>query len=431
MNVVQKPGATEPPCPQCGAHVPHVSGYVPWCDQCNWNVVPPKQSQQHIPLASFFSRMHSHISHALLSNMLNLSVVRPRVTISKILTFLIAGIVHIMALLFVGIGIFILIIGWPNIIAILGTIMCFGMAWVARPLFTKMPADIVPRETCPATYKMLDIIAEALGTQKVHGIVIGPEFNAAFSHIGTPRKSIVYIGLPLFSILNEQEKVAIAAHELAHGVNGDPLRGVFIGSAINTLVAWSFLLHPDGIWQPGDGTLVGFFTSMLMIPTNMAFIGLSKLTMLVAYVLVYLNFRDSQRAEYLADYLATTVSGTDAMLAALEKLYFQQSIDLVIQRAVLRGNSENLFQEIREHIPGIPQREVERLRRVNLLNDARLDVTHPPTAYRIAFLNQRHVAQAKVKLSADHVKQISDELMLMEDAVRQQFVDAYKQRLYN
>ena len=33
------------------------------------------------------------------------------------------------------------------------------------------------------------------------------------------------LGLPLVSVLEPQERVALIAHEIAHDVNGDPARG--------------------------------------------------------------------------------------------------------------------------------------------------------------------------------------------------------------
>jgi len=49
-----------------------------------------------------------------------------------------------------------------------------------------------------------------------------------------------------------------------------------------------------------------------LIPWNLLQLGIAQLIWLSILALSHLLYRDSQRAEYLADYLAATVSGTEA-----------------------------------------------------------------------------------------------------------------------
>jgi len=92
--------------------------------------------------------------------------------------------------------------------------------------------------------------------------------------------------------------------------------------------------------------------------------------MAVAYMLSHLLWRDMQRAEYLADYLAANVSGTDAMLSLLNKLHFEKAMELAAHRARLdRGKS--LIGELRREIANMPERELERIRRVEKLSLSR------------------------------------------------------------
>ena len=46
---------------------------------------------------------------------------------------------------------------------------------------------------------------------------------------------MLFIGLPLFAILDDAERVSVLGHELAHGVNGDPTRGFVVGTA---MISW-------------------------------------------------------------------------------------------------------------------------------------------------------------------------------------------------
>ena len=96
-----------------------------------------------------------------------------------------------------------------------------------------------------------------------------------------------------------------------------------------------------------------------MIPFNLAMLGLSRLAWLGAYLLSHLLWRDSQRAEYLADYLAATVSGTNAVLSLLEKLHYGTAFALTVQHAALNQDaSEGLLERLRQRVAEVPEREL-------------------------------------------------------------------------
>jgi heat shock protein HtpX len=417
-------------CPQCHTPLTLHPDYVPWCAQCNWNL---KQQEDEKP-ASFLDRLYDRLgrkmSNELFQQVLRQPNLHPTLTASKVVGFIIAGFVHLITLLFFVLGVTCLVFGWPNWLMIGLALLLFLIAWQTRPRIVPMPTNIVPRTTCPALYQLLDDISTTLGGRPIAGIAIEPEFNAAFGLYGLTKKPIVTVGLPLFTILNSQERVAILAHEVAHGVNGDILRSSFVGSAVNTLIVWSDMLNPDQIWQQVSDSLIGVATAVLMVPVALFMRGLSKLLMLCAYGLLSLCFRDSQRAEYLADYLASTVSGTNAQLTSLNKTFLYNRVGLAIQHTALKNRNQNVFGAIRQFVEHIPEHEIERLRRVNLLEQARVDTTHPPTAYRIEFLRQRAVPVPKILLAPDVAAQIDAELQAMEPKLHQELMNAFVSRLY-
>jgi heat shock protein HtpX len=118
-----------------------------------------------------------------------------------------------------------------------------------RPRVPKVHEAIMAREKALALHKLADEVARALDTSPVDGIVISSDFNAGLGQGGRRRRRILHLGLPLVSILNGEERVALLAHELAHSVNGDPNRGFFVGTAISSLAQWHYLLRPNRIWQ--------------------------------------------------------------------------------------------------------------------------------------------------------------------------------------
>jgi Zn-dependent protease with chaperone function len=83
-----------------------------------------------------------------------------------------------------------------------------------------MPKEIIKRKYFPALHALVDSITRASGSKDIYGIVLGGRFNAAYTEIGIRRRKVIYLGVPLFYILNDEE-VALISHEIAHGINGD------------------------------------------------------------------------------------------------------------------------------------------------------------------------------------------------------------------
>jgi heat shock protein HtpX len=275
-------------------------------------------------------------------------------------------------------------------------------------------------------YQLVDTIARELGMKQIDGLVLTPDFNAAFSLRGLRRRSYIYIGLPLFSILTAEESVAVLGHEVAHGVNGDITRGWFIGHAIDTLASWYYLLMPTEIFSSESGA-----PGLIMAPMNLLLAGLAQTAYGGAYVLLLLVMRDSQRAEYLADYLATTVSGTDGMLSSLDKLHYGDTYMYATQRAALNPDTGNIFTHLPSLMASVPEREIERIRRTGQMEGSRLDTTHPPTVYRRQFLESRRVTNHLITLSDEEYSKISSELEHCYDEGHRLTVSNYLNQLYH
>lgn len=418
-------------CPQCGSTMPVNTGFVTWCEECDWNVQPLEDQTSDSLIASIYLRLNRRMSESLFTQMAKTPRSSPRVSLSTVLAFGIAGVVHLVSVTFLLVGVYLLLAGWPSIISIIISVFLMLLAWGARPRFPKEPKNLVPRGQCPRLYELLDQITDELGGKQIHGLVVEPQFNATFFNAGWRRKPIISLGLPLLSILGHQEKVALLAHELAHEVNGDPLRRWLIGSAVNTIAFWSTVILPNEIWRSQVGSLLDLLVSVLMIPANIALLGLSKLLELLAYGLLFLVFRESQRAEYTADYLASTISGTKAAVNALSKLLLSQCITVPIQRHALTGSKESIFEKINEYLATVPERELERIKRVNTLEGARIDVTHPPTVHRIEYLSKHEIRDPKIVLSESNAENIQLELQYFEAQVQKKLTDAYVSGLYS
>jgi heat shock protein HtpX len=402
------------------------NSYVMWCDQCGWNLQPHQPDGPRNIFESLYASLGQKQSQALFDQLAEADTLKPSLTVSKLLAFVLATIVHGVTIACAIGGIVLLVRGWPGFFAIVGGLLLIGLAWVLRPRFSKSPDGIVSRAEAPALYDLVDTVATLLGTHRISGIVIGPQFNAALERVGWQRARVLCLGLPLWAVLDDQERIALVAHELAHDVNGDPNRGFFVGSAIDSLVNWYTILRPAHIFPPDSGIY-----GLLAVPANLLLLGLSALAWVGVYVLCHLLWRDSQRAEYLADHLTSTVGGTDASLSLLLKMHLGQTFTVALRRITLGGDSGlDLFQELRRLVSKVPERELERINRVQLMQGSRLDVTHPPTANRINLLRSKLLHQPGMTLARTDTEQLDEELAVFEKEIQKELTDAYAASLH-
>ncbi len=415
-------------CPNCENELVINEGFSAWCEKCEWNLELAESAQS----VNLFERLYLSISRkhgeSLFKSLVKADPerLRPTMSFSKFTAFFIAAFVHFLTLLFLFLGVWLFIFGWTSFFLIFIAIICLLIAWVIRPRFNPFPKNAISREDFPALYDFADSIAESLGAKNVDAIVINDEFNAAFGQVGLKNKKILYIGLPLWTILSAEEKTALISHELSHGINGDPMRGFFIGTAINSLIEWFIILRPDRIWEPENGLL-----GILMFPLNIFLLILSQIVWFGIYALSHLLWINSQKAEYLADHLATKSCGTKPMLDLLEKGQLGANRFMsVLHRVALSQKKKDLFSEIRRDILNLPEHEKERIRRIAKLEKSRLDTTHPPTFFRTEFLKNHFVKDTKILLSEEISNKIEEEISKIESQIQFDAIDKYKTYLY-
>ncbi len=374
---------------------------------------------------SLYVSLGNRLSKNLFDEVAQAKSLRPTLTISKGLAIVLATLVHALTLIFGILGIALIVRGWPNFLIAFFGLLCILIAWLLRPRFAKLKDELAPRDTFPTLYRIADNIAQALGTTPVAGLVVDWRFNASFTQVSWRRKKIIYLGLPLLMVLEAQERVALIAHELAHGINGDLNRGFFVGNAIQSLVTWHYLLRPTELWPSGSGIY-----GLAVLPFNTAALILSFIPYWSAYALSYLLYRDSQRAEYLADYLAATVSGSEATISAFWKLHLERTFYYTVRVVSLNRRDESLFDEFRHQIAAQSADDLARIRAEEFTKPSRLDITHPPTAYRVEFLKAHGVVQPKFELSSTDYKQIDRELATVQKKISERLMDSHRRSLY-
>jgi heat shock protein HtpX len=351
--------------------------------------------------------------------------VKPSFKLTVLLALAIAFLIHLVTIGVVVLGAYLVYALWPHWSGIVLGLICFGIAWVLRPRLEKKPKMILSREKYPHLYELVDDISAVLGTSTVDGIVVTSDFNAFFHQYGWRRKKILTIGLPMFLILTSQEKVALIGHEVAHGANGDPNRGYVLYNALRSLDNWYYLLYPVRLFD----TRLGLRGLAIILP-NLALRVVCWGIWLLFYMLVHLSWQESQWSEYYADSLAAEASGTDSMMSMLEKFHYGNTFWFMVQKVYLNKGKMTFKNAFREKIASLPERELQRIRRVEMMESSRLDTTHPPTAYRIGFMQARHVETSRYVMSAVDQENLEKELAPLYQEMEVRLIEMYQDYLY-
>lgn len=423
-------------CPNCQNKIPVNKEFVSWCEACNWNLKPHQPAPARNIFELNYSRLSKKLSAKLYNDMLKskADLTQRSASLSRFLVLALATSVHLLNIVLVLFGGFIIWITWPSALAIVLGLVFILTGWFIRPRPSKINQDgVVTRDNYPELYSLVDQVAAVMQTSSVDFIKVNEEFNAAISEHGwrkKERKKVLYIGLPLFNILTEQEKVALIAHELGHCISGDPARGFYTRSALSTLIELYQMLRPEKMRSYNTS----IFEGLVMIAnffSNLLLRFLNKLVYLVIAGFNRLIFYQSQHAEYLADLQAAKISGSAAMISMLEKLHYDDTYSLTVQKVALMSGKLNLFDEFSRQLSLVPAREIERLKRVSRLYKSVLDASHPPTAYRMDFIaSLNYPPLAGLKHNQEKIKLLNQELASLRKILHERLVDKFLDNLY-
>ena len=305
---------------------------------------------------------------------------------------------------------------------VIAGVLVLVLAIVIRPRLGKRPPEAVPLARLPYLEALVEDVSRGMNARRLHGVVISGEFGASLRTVGWRRRTFLEVGLPLFWALSPQERVAVLAHELAHSVNGDPRRSVYVRSALQTLETWYFLLRPlRGDVGSDESDVTELLTAMVLGP-------LRAVVVLVWTALLHLVWRNSQRAEYLADELAVGIAGSTAAEAALRTVAeLHPLFEETLHHHVVRHRGDGLFDAYKRRLADAASSGAlpDPVFRVVL----RFDTTHPPEQLRIRFLGARP-APPQVTLSAGASAAIDRELEPFAQRIEAQLLEEYRDRLY-
>jgi Zn-dependent protease with chaperone function len=376
--------------------------------------------------ARVYTKLGERTGRKLYEEMVAAATLKPRITAAAVGAYAMALVIHGVTVAILAAGIWMLVTQTPFIGAFVAGGVLLLLAYELRPQLGRAPEPIVKRAEVPSLYTLVDEVARAVGAPRVEGIVITSEMNSGVMRSGIRRRPYLRLGLPLLQALAPQERVALLGHEMGHLVNHDPRRGFIVGSAMRTMVSWAYLFTPQH-----QTTLMRRARGVAGIGSGIAN-AVSELFMFVARaiasVLINLSWHESQRAEYLADHLAGRTAGNTAAATMLTKLGY----GIVLQETVARACNNSLsgvdvLPEFRTEIASGPTDVLLTARSDG--KAFRLDSTHPPLGYRIAFEEARPQV-ATLTLSYGDSDAIDRELEPLIPVIGKMLVDNYRNRLY-
>lgn len=349
----------------------------------------------------------------LFEHMINANSLKPTFTVAKLIALMIALIIHGITLSFaVGTLYFLVAMlgalahhytGYAFVLFIV-TLLLGALTWGLRPRVNRVPKQILSRTDFPTLYWFTDTIAGLLNARYIDGVIISSLYTANYGRYGFKQKTLLHIGMPLWTTLNDQEKVALVAHEIAHFVNGDFSHNFIVGSAFRSLKVWYEILSAVA--------KAPSFLPIFLVP-------ISLLCRLGLTLTLRLMFHESRRAEYLADLLAAQVSGTESVISLLTKLQFQLDYEpYLLSMRCAKIDPYTLFEGFRGYIQErlANPTSLAELDRKTKIYDEIYSETHPPTAYRKQFLESHRIANAQFVLTSDASMHLLAELANVERA---------------
>jgi heat shock protein HtpX len=326
---------------------------------------------------------------------------RPRMNAARVVTVTASVVLLAGVALLAASGVWLVQYEFPFITIPFG-LAALGLAFALRPRFGRLDpmADVLSRDQAAALFQLVDEVAAAIGAPAPEVIAVDEKFNAYATSVGVRRRRVLCIGLPLWGVLQPQERVALLGHELGHFVNGDVRRQLLTQPAFTMLGSAADLIRPVDTGMNGIGEMLA--AAVQAFAARMLF-GMHLL-------LVWTGLRDAQRAEYLADELAATAAGSGAVADLMDASLIRDVIEMVVRREARAGRGlagwHTAIAETRAASAG--RRPL--LRQLSIRDQTSLFSSHPPAGLRIQMVNARLFREPKVALTPLRSERIDTEL---------------------
>ncbi len=392
-------------CPGCGASLVSERQAAAWCSACEWNlpVYEPNRRRPEIGWR-WLDRSTHRAAYRLTRRQfvaLNGKEIARTGPGAASITMVAVGVAFVVAILaaLLGGG-YLAVTQWPHPIAFGGLLLVL-VAVAARPRLGKLDkrAERLQRVQAPTLFAVIDRVAAELGAPRPDVILVDAEFNASCSTVGLRRRRVLCLGLPLWTALPPQQRLALIAHELGHLVNGDPRRGVVSGIPVNTLNVLTDLTRPDSDSYGAIAAIASLLMGILH----------GSLTC-VRLALLWIWLRTCHRAEYLADEMAARVAGSAATVGLLDRLLSSAGMPVAVTVAAARSGEAGQARAVAELSRQDPPGRVAALRQLSVRDEASMFATHPPLGLRARLIEARRQVGATLTLTEPESERLDQEL---------------------
>ena len=286
------------------------------------------------------------------------------------------------------------VVGWVVVVAVL-----------PRPQQVT-DAELLPAEEFPHTHRLVTSLADHLGARPPASIHVDLDFNAHVVSTGWLLRPALVIGLPCWTYLTDDERIALLGHELGHLAARDTLRAVLVGQAHVVLERLATLITPlpaDAYSELGrsgvdDGGWGGTATMNAMGSGLLRLLSLPAVALLLAFE--RLAAADRQRREYRADLRAADIAGTAAVVRLLLTIMNTSGLHTVAGSAARRREDPFAALEQVRTRPAPTTSEIVAARARAQATDLRWDGSHPRDDLRIEVVEARPVTPDRATLEA-------------------------------
>ncbi|WP_323101934.1 M48 family metallopeptidase [Intrasporangium sp. YIM S08009] len=275
---------------------------------------------------------------------------------------------------------------WGWVLVALGWVVVAHVA--PRPV--RLEAEALDASTHPATHRLVSAVAEAVGTTAPRVVAVDGDLAAGVANVGWRMRPAVVVGLPLWTMLRPEQRLALLAHELGHLRGRDTFTAALVGQAHRVLERLATLLVPLPRGAFGELEWLSPTVGVSSAFGNRMGAALLRVVSL-PFVALLLGFErlvsvDAQRREYLADLAAARVAGPAAVVRLLFTVSGLAGVHTTVAAAVRRGEDPFDALEAVAARPALGPGQLAAARRLAAESGRRWDDSHPRDDLRISLL---------------------------------------------
>lgn len=400
---------TSSKCPQCQTALVTPEQGRPWCPSCEWNLAEFDPRSQlpfgwRLLIKPAYRRAFAQ-DRALYEEFSERRPDGHTTTVARLTLLAISLVLTLGTLACALLGVMEITEGGPMILAGLGLLL---IALILRPRLGKLPkrARRLQREAAPTLYALVDRVAEAAGSPAPDVISVAFSYNASTGRAGLLQRRFLTLGIPMWLVLEPEQKVALLGHEIGHFVNGDSNRGLLVQPALRTFaVLTDYTRFRESIAQASYRARgMNIFELAVRIVLRLV----STVFLLVHLALAALGMRDARRAEYLADGTAADVAGSAAVVGLTERLLLLPRIANVVGYSAETKRSLQWL-GLAGQVHTAKEGDLPTLGQATLRATSLWD-SHPPAGLRLRMAKAWPAQKPKVELTAAESSAIDREL---------------------